>query len=219
MTTVIPPADLSPADLSGRVDRLTDALAEPRVLPSRRPAYVELQASSNFSFLRGASHADELALTAGVLGLQGLAVTDRNSMAGVVRAHVACRDAGLRYIVGCRLDLIRDARPETSGQRRRTRVTRTQARKPAGTERVATEALVEPHDARPGLSFLAYPTDRAAYGRLCQLLTLGRRRAPKGDCFIDLDDLLAYADGLILIALPPPVIDQAFMLTLSLIHI
>ncbi|MAE99403.1 MAG: hypothetical protein CME00_04605 [Geminicoccus sp.] len=114
MTTVIPPADLPSADISGRVDRLTDrltdrlanALAEPRVPPSRRPAYVELQASSNFSFLRGASHADELALTAGVLGLQGLAVTDRNSMAGVVRAHVACRDAGLRYIVGCRLDLI-----------------------------------------------------------------------------------------------------------------
>ena len=218
MTTVIPPADLPSADISGRVDRLTDrladALAEPRVPPSRRPAYVELQASSNFSFLRGASHADELALTAGVLGLQGLAVTDRSSMAGVVRAHVACRDAGLRYIVGCRLDLICDARPETSGERRRTRVTRTQARKPAGTERVATEVLVEPRDARPGLSFLAYPTDRAAYGRLCQLLTLGRRRAPKGECFIDLDDLLAHADGLILIALPPPVIDQAFMLTL-----
>ena len=87
MTTVIPPADLPSADISGRVDRLADALAEPRVPPSRRPAYVELQASSNFSFLRGASHADELALTAGVLGLQGLAVTDRNSMAGVVRAQ------------------------------------------------------------------------------------------------------------------------------------
>ena len=134
MTTVIPPADLPSADISSRVDRLADALAEPHVPPSRRPAYVELQASSNFSFLRGASHADELALTAGVLGLQGLAVTDRNSMAGVVRAHVACRDAGLRYVVGCRLDLICDARPETSGERRRTRVTRTQARKPAGTE-------------------------------------------------------------------------------------
>ena len=84
MTTVIPPADLPSADISGRVDRLTDrlanALAEPRVPPSRRPAYVELQASSNFSFLRGASHADELALTAGVLGLQGLAITDRNRL-------------------------------------------------------------------------------------------------------------------------------------------
>ncbi len=193
---------------------LSDPMTEPDVLPSRRLAYVELQASSNFSFLRGASHADELALTAGVLGLQGLAITDRNSMAGVVRAHVACRDAGLRYIVGCRLDLIRDARPETSGQRRHTRVTRTQARKPAGTERAATEVLTEPRDARPGLSFLAYPTDRAAYGRLCRLLTLGRRRAPKGACFIDLNDLLAHADGLILIALPPPVMDQAFVLTL-----
>ena len=184
------------------------------LLPSRRIAYVELQVSSNFSFLRGASHPDELALAAGALGVRGFAVTDRNTMAGVVRAHMACKDAGLPFIVGCRLDLIRDARPEVEGKRRLTRVSRTQARKPSGTQRDATEALVEPRDARPDGSFLAYPTDRAAYGRLCRLLTLGRRRAPKGECFIDLEDLRAHADGVILITLPPPVPDQSFMLRL-----
>ena len=188
------------------------------LLPSRRIAYVELQVSSNFSFLRGASHPDELALSAGALGVKGFAVTDRNTMAGVVRAHMACKDAGLPFIVGCRLDLICDARPEvageSSGQRRLTRVARTQARRPSGTQREATEALVEPRDARPGGSFLAYPTDRAAYGRLCRLLTLGRRRAPKGECFIDLEDLRVHADGLILVAIPPPTLDAAFMMSL-----
>jgi error-prone DNA polymerase len=50
---------------------------------------------------------------------------------------------------------------------------------------------------------LAYPEDRAAYGRLCQLLSLGKSRAPKGDCFLDLDDLLAHRSGLLLIVMPP----------------
>ena len=52
-------------------------------------------------------------------------------------------------------------------------------------------------------SLLAYPTDRAAYGRLCRLLTLGQRRAEKGKCTLHLDDVAAHADGLIFIALPP----------------
>ncbi|MET0183662.1 MAG: error-prone DNA polymerase [Caulobacterales bacterium] len=67
-------------------------------------AYAELQAASNFSFLRGASHPWELAVTAKQLGLSALAVTDRNTLAGIVRAHVAAKKIGLRFIVGCRLD-------------------------------------------------------------------------------------------------------------------
>lgn len=67
--------------------------------------YAELQATSNFSFLRGASHPHELVDEAVRLGLSALAVTDRNTLAGVVRAHVAAKAAGLRFIVGCRLDL------------------------------------------------------------------------------------------------------------------
>ena len=99
----------------------------------RQPDYVELQATSNFSFLRGASHPQELALAAAALGHKAIAVTDRNSLAGLVRAHQGAKEAGIRLIVGARLDL------------------------------------------QDGFSLLAYPTDRAAYGRLCRLLTLGKR--------------------------------------------
>ena len=78
--------------------------------PARRPrapaaAYAELQVTTNFSFLRGGSHADELVATAKALGLAAIAVTDRNTLAGVVRAHVAAREAGIRLVVGARLDL------------------------------------------------------------------------------------------------------------------
>jgi len=68
-------------------------------------SYAELQVTSHFSFLRGASSADELFATAAVLGIEALAVVDRNSLAGIVRAHEAARATGVRLIVGCRLDL------------------------------------------------------------------------------------------------------------------
>jgi error-prone DNA polymerase len=67
--------------------------------------YAELQCTSNFSFLRGGSHPEELAQQASHLGLAALAVTDRNTLAGVVRAHQAAKDAGLQFIVGARLDI------------------------------------------------------------------------------------------------------------------
>ncbi len=68
--------------------------------------YAELQVTSCFSFLRGASHPDELVLTAAALGLPALAITDRNSLAGVVRAHLAARAAPVRLVIGARLDLV-----------------------------------------------------------------------------------------------------------------
>ena len=68
-------------------------------------AYAELQVTTNFSFLHGGSHAEELVAQARHLGLSALAVTDRNTLAGVVRAHLAGKDMGLKIIVGCRLDL------------------------------------------------------------------------------------------------------------------
>lgn len=67
------------------------------------PAYVELAAMSNFSFLRGASHPEELVAEAARLGLSGLALCDRNTLAGVVRAHMAAREKRLPYFPGCRL--------------------------------------------------------------------------------------------------------------------
>jgi DNA polymerase III alpha subunit len=99
------------------------------------PGYAELQVTSNYSFLRGASHVEELFLQAKMLGLQAMAVTDHNTLAGIARAHARAEEVGIRLIVGCRLDL------------------------------------------RDGLPLLVYPTDRAAYSRLCRLLTLGKGRA------------------------------------------
>jgi error-prone DNA polymerase len=66
--------------------------------------YAELQCTSHFSFLRGASSCDELFTRAAELGIEALAIADRNSLAGIVRAHEAAQTTGIRLIVGCRLD-------------------------------------------------------------------------------------------------------------------
>jgi len=68
--------------------------------------YSELQVTSNFSFLRGASHAHELVERAAGLGYNKIAVTDRNTLAGIVRAHAACKEKNLGFIPACRLDLL-----------------------------------------------------------------------------------------------------------------
>ena len=67
--------------------------------------YTELQITSNFSFLRGASHVEELFARAARLGLPALGITDRNTLAGIVRAHQRAEETGIRLIVGSRLDL------------------------------------------------------------------------------------------------------------------
>jgi len=67
--------------------------------------YAELQCTSHFSFLRGASSCEDLFDEAARLGIEALAITDRNSLAGIVRAHEAAKITGVRLIVGCRLDL------------------------------------------------------------------------------------------------------------------
>jgi error-prone DNA polymerase len=129
--------------------------------------YAELQVTTNFSFLRGAAHPDELVVTAAALGHQAIAITDRNSLAGVVRAHHAAKEVGLRLVVGCRLDL------------------------------------------RDGTSLLAFSEDRGSYGRLTRLLTLGKRRAPKGECHLDYADVVAHGDGQIVVVLPIDASDVA----------
>lgn len=121
------------------------------------PAYAELQVLSNFTFLQGASHPQEYALTAAALGYSAFALCDRNSLAGVVRAHLAAKQAGIRFVVGARLDLVQDLRAFEARPLDRER-------KPRPTD---------------GLSLLAYPIDRTAYSRLSKLISLGRRRAPR----------------------------------------
>jgi error-prone DNA polymerase len=121
--------------------------------------FADLCATTNFSFLRGASHPEEMAFQAKALGLSGLGVGDRNTLAGVVRAHAAAKEAGLRLAVGARLVFTDDA---------------------------------------PDL--FVYPRDRAAYSRLTRLLTLGNRRAPKGECHLQFKDFLDGGEGLLAIA-------------------
>ncbi len=130
-------------------------------MSSSAHTYAELQVTTNYSFLRGGSHPHELVAEAKALGLSALAVTDRNTLAGIVRAHTAAKQAGLRLIVGARLDL------------------------------------------QDAPSLLCFPTDRAAYGRLCRLLTLGQRRTEKGQCTLFLEDVAAHSAGQIFIVLVP----------------
>jgi len=125
-------------------------------------AYAELAVTTNFSFLRGASHPEEIVAQAAALGLSGIGIADHNSFAGVVRAHVALRE--------WRADQSRDGFADLQ---------------------LAIGVRLVFADDTPDL--LAYPRDRAAYGRLCRLLTLGKRRAPKGACHITRADLAAYA--------------------------
>src|SRR6202162_824372 len=121
------------------------------------PKYVEFAVTSNFSFLWGASHPEELIAEAARLEFLGMGLCDRNSVAGAVRAHLAKREneLELRYHPGARL-IFCDGTPD----------------------------------------LLAYPRDRAGWGKLCRLLTRGNLRAEKGDCMLFLDDLLESADGL-----------------------
>jgi len=141
-----------------------------------RPHYAELGVTSNFTFLTGASHPDEFVHQAANLGYRAVAVTDHNSLAGIVRAHVAAKETGIPLIVGCRL--------------------------------VLTD---------PGwLSLLVYPVNRMAYGNLCRLLTVGKRRAPKGKCDLSLDDLIEHGEGLLAIVLPPSTLES---MTTKVLHV
>jgi error-prone DNA polymerase len=111
------------------------------------PDYAELHCLSNFSFLRGASHAEELVAQAQALGYSALAITDECSFAGIVRAHLAAKDAGLKLIVGTEI------------------------------------ALAD------GLKLVLLAQNRAGYGNLSALVTLGRRRAEKGTYLLTRNDL------------------------------
>jgi error-prone DNA polymerase len=136
--------------------------------------YAELQAATNFSFLRGASHPHEIVAGADALGMAAVGICDRNTLAGVVRAWSAMeklRAGGsrIRALTGCRLDFA---------------------------------------DGTPSL--LVYPSDREAYGRLTRLLTLGQRRAEKGECHLHWPDFLDAAEGQLVLVVPPERLDEGF---------
>lgn len=131
--------------------------------------YSELHCKTNFSFLSGASHADELVERAIELGYHSLAITDENTLAGVVRAYSA----------------VRALEAKSSALTRKFKLI-------IGAEIILNDAL----------PVLLWATDRASYGRLSRLITVGRRRAPKGECWLSLDDLANHHEGLLAGVIP-----------------
>src|SRR5580692_431554 len=137
-------------------------------------AYAELAVTTNFSFLRGASHPAEMVATAGALKLAAIGIADRNSFAGVVRAYDEWKKRkNIKLVVGTRLVTV------------------------------------------DGFEVLTYPTDRQAYGRLCQLLTQGNLKAKKGQCHLTFEQVLDASEGQIFIALPPEELSHLFIERLS----
>jgi error-prone DNA polymerase len=99
------PAGLAP-DIARRPGHVANGKGrEPHPPEGIIPPFAELQTTTNYSFLRGASHPEELFAQAATLGLPALGVTDRNSVAGIVRAWEAARATSLRLVAGCRIDL------------------------------------------------------------------------------------------------------------------
>lgn len=123
-------------------------------------SYAELHCRTNFTFLEGASHVDELVARAVELGYTALAITDRHSLAGIVRAYAAAKESGLKLLYG---------------------------------------AEIVPTDGSP---VVLLATDRAAYGRLSRLLTLGRRRTTKGECELTVADIGEHHPGLLATVVP-----------------
>jgi len=135
--------------------------------------YTELQCTSNFSFLRGASHPEELVEQAAAYGYRAIGITDRNNVAGIVSAHLAARTLGIQFLPACRLDLL------------------------------------------DGPSLLAYPMNVAGYSQLSGLLTTGNLRAEKGECHLYKTDVYHQLKDLILIVVPPVILNGRFEFDLS----
>ncbi|MBC7505130.1 MAG: error-prone DNA polymerase [Sandarakinorhabdus sp.] len=142
-------------------------------------SFAELAAATNFSFLHGASHPSDMVAGALALGHNGIGIADRNTVAGVVRAHIALREAvaaaggpvDFKLVVGARL-VFADGTPD----------------------------------------IIAYPVNRAGWGRLTRLLTLGNLRAEKGECILHLDDLVGVLQDMALIVMGD---DRAVLARLS----
>jgi len=193
-------APRTPGEYFGQDDEGIEDGARPGDM-TPRAGYAELCVTSNFTFLTGASHPEELVARAAELGLAAVAITDRNSLAGVVRAHSALRE------IRRALDEGGAGAPVTI---RGQRVYDPSSRQSAGGPGLPAPPRLPKLIVGARLSFtdtplewLALPTDRAAYARLSRLLSVGKRRAEKGRCALLLSDLHAGGEGLILIALPP----------------
>ena len=126
----------------------------------RMNVYVPLWCKSNGSFLEGASHPEELVEQAAALGLPAIAITDRDGVYGIVRAHVKAKECGITLIVGA-------------------------------------QVTIEGTADRPASTIVLLATNRRGYANLCRLITLGRRRKPKGESGVTWTEVCEHESGVI----------------------
>ena len=140
-------------------------------------AYVPLWCKSNYSFLRGASHPEELIEQVHAFGLPAVALTDCDGVHGVVRAHMKAQELGVHLLIGAELT-VGDVAPAGAP-------TGAPASRPA----LSTTA--------PTSTCVLLAATRAGYANLCRLITTGRRRCPKGSSIVTWQELCEHAPGLI----------------------
>jgi len=145
--------------------------------------YSELHCKTNYSFLTGGSHADELVNRAVKLGYRALAVTDENTLAGIVRAFGAVREA-----TGDRSPGYSDRRGYSQPHSEKSECEETPKLQ------LIIGAEIIPNDAPP---LVLWATNRQGYANLSRMITAGRRRASKGECWLTLADIGEYAEGLL----------------------
>ena len=192
------------------------------------PSYAELHCLTNFTFLRGASHSEELVERASKLGYSALAITDECSLAGVVRAHVAAKEAGLKLIIGTELT-ISISRLEARGERREGKdesrgdespitnhESRTSSDEPRTTYHVPRhQSRITNHESRTSVRLVLLATDRNGYGNLAELISRGRRRAAKGKYELTCGDLEQGLPGCLALLLPESIPDLEYALWLK----
>ena len=153
--------------------------------------FAELCAMSNFTFLTGAAHPEEYIERGAALGLAGVAIADVNSVAGIVRAHAQAREIARQ---------VAERRALEAGRG----LIGPPAPRPVVPDWACTPRLIPAARLvlRDGFTLTALPRDREGWASLCRLITLGRRRAPKGDCDLGLGDVLEGAAGFELLVHP-----------------
>ncbi|MHB2264383.1 error-prone DNA polymerase [Aliihoeflea sp. PC F10.4] len=166
-------------------------------------AYAELATTTNFSFLRGASHPKEMLLASLLLGHNGIGIADRNTVAGVVRAYAALKELRNGEIP---LDKTREGSGpgeyvwEIPGILENIEVDIKKLKDHAERFTLAVGTRFVFADDTPDI--IAYPENREGWGALCRLLTIGNRRTKKGDCILYIDDLAAHCRSLLLVVMP-----------------
>jgi error-prone DNA polymerase len=131
--------------------------------------YIPLWCKSNGSFLEGASHPEELVKQAAQFGLHAIAVTDRDGVYGIVRAHEATKKHPIKLIIGAQVNV----------------------------DDAANKDRVENPGEGTASTIVLLAQDRDGYANLCRLLTIGRRCHPKGESSVKWEEVCTHAGGLL----------------------